>query len=277
MRARKAERRQARREERPEPLPVTRQPAPSAEPLPPTKARPRFKFGGFLEELAHGIKNAFSRKEVPQLTMGERAPAEGSAFERMAEDLARGAKESAPAAAELAVGAAVLEGEHLLQAKTERELPHEQKPSPEPELPAPSRFDQIAQALVAEAPAHDAFARLVEDSKRAYRDAGGEGLFIAEGLDWLAQKVRHPSTAAAPPDPEDAFAHAARALADATRENGGETVTADGTSFWQRGADLLRGLLERTASWVKERLGTFTERLMQEREAAPEHEPEHER
>jgi hypothetical protein len=223
-------------------------PAPSPAPLSPTPAgpasgkRPRSRFGELVEELFHTIKNAFTRKDVPQLTMGELAPVEeGTAFERAAQELVRDAREAGPMAGELAAGAALLEGEHLLFAKKEPEAT-----LASPAAPQPSAFDRVAQQV-----------------KQAVRETTGDDELMTAGLDWLARQTKAHRSAASPPDREPtAFERMAEDTKDAMRDNGGQPVTLGEVSFWQRSLQLATATAERLAGWVKaswqEIVGQFT-------------------
>jgi hypothetical protein len=221
-------------------------PAPSPAPVSPTPAgpstgkRPRSRFGELVEEVFHTIKSAFTRKDVPQLTMGELAPVEeGTAFERTAQTLLRDAREAGPMAGELAAGAALLEGEHLLFAKKEPEA----APASAPE---PSEFERVAQQV-----------------RAAVRETTGDDELMTAGLDWLARQTKAHRTAAPPPDREPtAFDRMAEETKDAMRENGGQPYTLGEVSFWQRSLQLAAGVAERLAGWVKaswqELVGQFT-------------------
>ena len=248
-----ARQRAAERKERDEAHP---DPAPLPADASPNRKRGPSPFGEIAEELAHAAKEAF-RKQEPELSAAaaDVAKPERSLFERFAENLAKASREGAPALEALAASAAIVEGEHVakevLQAKKE--------PAPAPETLL-SPFD-----------------RTVQGWKQACHNAEGDGLFTAEGVDWLARKVKHPS-AEAPPDRERTpFARVAQETKQAIRDNGGEPYNADGTSFWQRSVAMVAEAVEQAVAWARSKVQTFVGRLLQERAATRKHEPDHER
>ena len=87
----------------PQPAPADSSPGKHHQPSP---------LGEAAEELLHGVKDAFTRKE-PELSGATIAAPEASRFDRLAENLLREAREAGPVAGELAAGAALLEGEQL--------------------------------------------------------------------------------------------------------------------------------------------------------------------
>jgi hypothetical protein len=228
-----------------------------ADPAP--KKRERLPFGELAEELVHAVKDAFRKKEP---SAAELSPAladalkpEASLFERFAENLAKGSRQSLPALEALAASAALVEGEHvakeLIQAKKE--------PGPgAPSAQEPTAFDRVAQ-----------------DWKQATRDAEGEGLFIAEGIDWLAGKVKHPPAADPPAGRElSPFERVASETKQAVRDNGGEPYTTDGQSFWRRSVDQLTEAIGQAVAWARDRFRNFVGRLQQDRNNTREHEPD---
>jgi Relaxase/Mobilisation nuclease domain len=135
----------------------------------------------------------------------------------------------------------------------------------------PTAFDRLAQDIVREAheaapvvqdvatatalvePELSAFERFAQGSKESLR-AVGEGLFIAEGIAWLAKKLGAPSQSAPLPDHEaTAFATFAHETKEAMRENGGEPAT----GFWQRSINLLAAARDRAVEWVRESAQRF--------------------
>jgi len=226
---RKAERR-TRKHEAPQPDALPPEPVPHApvDPTPGTKQRARF--GEFVEEIVGTIKGWFTRKEVPQLTMGELTAKEETTFERLASELAHGAREAAPVAASL--GAAVV----LTQAERLAEKVLHGKASPA-QVPVVSEFERIRGQV-----------------KQAWRDVGGdEDALMTAGLEWSARKLGQQPSAAPPPSRElTPFEQIAEDTKAALRANGGQPYTGgEETSFWRRAVAHAASAAERLAGWAK--------------------------
>jgi hypothetical protein len=157
---------------------------------------------------------------------------EASPFERAAAALIQEAKQAAP----------VIEG---LAAVTATVVEH--RPTPEPAL--------------------SAFERLAEEHFEAVRQAGSDGLFIPEGLTWLAEETGTPLLPDAPPDGErGVFDRMTRRMHEAARDNGGEPEP----GFWQRSIALLSDLRDRTTEWMEKAARSFSERITRGRANDPE-------
>jgi hypothetical protein len=160
-------------------------------------------------------------------------------------------------------------------------LSGKEEPSPpcRPPTPEPSAFDRFTQELVrdareaapvaaefidaaaASAPALPAFERFVQGSKEALR-TGGEALFIAASLAWLARKLGQSFLGTPPPaehlTPFESFAEKTK---EAMRANGGEPAP----GFWQRGVDMLAQARDRALAWVREASPGFVGHLLRSR------------
>ena len=207
-------------------------------------------FGELAEELVHAVKNGMQGKESE--LAAESAAETATPFEKLARNLAQGAKEAGPLAGELALAAAVVEGEHLAkEALSGAEAPARLREDQRPEPATP-------------------FERVTKDMANAWREAGGDEHWMKDAeFDWLAQRIRWPSSGAPPATREQTpFERATEDLAQATRENGGEPCSSDGQSFWQRARTLLATAHERVASWAKDTLQSFVDKLKRERSAA---------
>jgi len=102
---------------------------------------------------------------------------------------------------------------------------------------------------------------------QSLRDAGGDATFFAEGLAWLARKIK-PLSDAPPADRERTpFEHVAEETKQALRDNGGEPYTGDGESFWRRSIRILTEARDRAAAWVKEVAQGFVGRITSDRDS----------
>jgi len=141
---------------------------------------------------------------------------------------------------------------------------------PRPDAPHPS----VAPAAAASQhrPAHAdpaAFEQLTADRFEALRAVAGDGHFMHEAIDWQAGETGTPLFAEPHQEgPQAAFEHVTQENFSATRDNGGEPVTGDGTSFWQRAIAAMTEAYERAAEWVRDTAQGFVGRLMQERARA---------
>jgi len=167
----------------------------------------------------------------------EASPAEATAFDRMAADLLTSTQYEPP------------------------EKKSQERRRPE----SPSREGEPAYGWN---PDEDlsAFDRTASQWMRAYREAAGDGLFIAEGIDWLAGKIKHLFSGTRRAEEPTAFERAADEMTEATRANGGEPCTADGQSFWQRSVALFASARERLASFVRSSWQELTQRFSRDAE-----------
>ncbi len=156
-------------------------PEPSALPADPSQEkRERAVLGELAVELASAIEDAITPKEPPAElppVAAEAVRPEATVFDTFAENLAKGATEAGPVAAELVAAAAVMEAGHvaenILQAKSE--------PAPEPvTAPTPSPPQE---------PPMDAVERMARDMMAAMREPPPVRL-SANPDDWDAQMVR---------------------------------------------------------------------------------------
>jgi hypothetical protein len=218
-------------------------PADSPEPEPEQQAAPRMEreptaferlarklteavqaFGGGLTA-AESVDPARQPAAPPSGPPGHPAP---GAFERLVTELTRDAKEAAPIAEELAVPVAAA-------------LEHHTSGPSGPEL---SEFERVTEART-----------------QALKEAGGDGLFITEGLAWTAGQI----TPASDPPPTGReltpFERVTRENNQALRSNGGEPYLPGGESFWSRTVSRLRATHDRVASWTTERFDTLAKWL----------------
>ncbi|HTR78519.1 MAG TPA: relaxase/mobilization nuclease domain-containing protein [Gemmatimonadaceae bacterium] len=211
----------------PEPSPPAVEP-PSPAPAP-AKAEPSLfeRLARKLAEAVHGFEGGPTAAESLE-TREHAAPAgpEASAFERAAAVLINDARKPAPAVETPPAG------------RTAVEYPG----SREPEL---SPFD-----------------RLAEERFAAVRSAKGDGRFLAEGFAWRAEQGHAPPLPQTPPKGElSAFERTTWEKFAATRDNGGQTVTGDGHSFWDRAIELIAEARDRAREWAK----GFVDRVLEER------------
>lgn len=177
-------------------------------------------------------------------------------FERLASELVRDAKEVTPLLGDLAiVAAAVAERKAPSEfARLTQELTRDAAPA--------------ARALAEAKPALDAFESVVSQRRQALRESGGDGLFIAEGLDWRARQAGTPHLPEYPPEGErDAFKRVVWEKQSATRDNGGEPVTSDGQGFWRRAIALIQSAREQAMDWVNDAAQDFVGRVLRDRNA----------
>jgi hypothetical protein len=151
--------------------------------------------------------------------------------------------------------------------RVDRDGPEEARPDPQPERPSP---DKSRHSAVGDSPQPDIeYDRTLRLWREAYRAAIGDGLFIAEGIDWLAGKIKRVFSGAPPADQAlTPFERTMQEMMEAARENGGEPVTLDGMSFWQRAVALMADARGRAMSWIKDRIGGFAQRYLPEPDAA---------
>jgi hypothetical protein len=155
---------------------------------------------------------------------------EPGTFEYLATELLRDAKQAAPIVGELAVPVAAA-------------LEHHVSAPPGPEL---TEFERVTEART-----------------QALKGAGGDALFITEGLGWSAGKL---NPGFDPPPPVGSaltpFERVAQETKQALRDNGGEPYTAGGESFWRRSIATLAEACESIAALVKDTVQNFAGRLL---------------
>jgi Relaxase/Mobilisation nuclease domain len=139
--------------------------------------------------------------------------------------------------------------------------------------PPVAEFTAIAAALVA-APVLSEFERHAQDRLAALREAEGDAnRLTAAGIDWRARQSGMAYLPEHAPDGQlSAFDRLTWDKFSATRDNGGEPVTRDGSGFWQRVRSLLTDVLEHVAEWAADRLDGFAERLRRDRNTDNERE-----
>ena len=119
-----------------------------------------------------------------------------------------------------------------------------------------------------------AFQRFLADTFDTLRSVSDDGALIREGIDWQARQTGIPLLSDRPGD--EALTACRRLMHEtfaATRDNGGEPVTADGTSFWQRAFAAMTEAYDRAVEWVRDTAQGFVGRLMQERARAKDNHP----
>ena len=168
--------------------------------------------------------------------------AEPATFERAAREFIKGAKDAAPIAEQLAIVAADV-------------IDH--RPADAAHFVAQPEFS--------------AFEKLTAERFEALRAVPGDGLFMHDAIDWQARETGTPflpePVAGAQPT---AFERATQEAFAATRDNGGEPVTGDGSSFWSRARSAIADAYDRAAGWVRETARDFVGRLLERRERGPD-------
>jgi hypothetical protein len=112
------------------------------------------------------------------------------------------------------------------------------------------------------------FERIVEARTTALREAGGEALFITEGLAWMAERLglfRADVTAAE--EAATPFGRIVQKTKESLRANGGEPVTGEGQSqgFWARSVALLAEARDELTARVKRTFDNWTARIGSDR------------
>ncbi len=132
--------------------------------------------------------------------------------------------------------------------------------------PAVEQLATVAATIIEHRPAEaelSAFERQTAERFEVLRAAPADDLLIREGIDWQARQTGTPFLAETRQGGEPtAFERATQEAFEATRDNGGEPVTGDGSSFWRRA----RSAIAKSAQWVRDTARNFVDRLRHQRD-----------